>query len=188
MSLIVFEGLDCTGKTSLAKRVVEELNNQGITAIYNKGITDHSSKGRRKTTNDFLVELLRNEAEIVRPNLDAPNTAVVQDRNYLSIVSYCAAKTGAREYEWIDSFFRKPELVVYLCAGGSVRQTRWESEGRRGFSELVENLELAKAVNEEYMRRLQEYNACVFDTSGMSVEQSFKALFPEILKEISKEI
>ncbi|MCX6744264.1 MAG: hypothetical protein NTX82_01935 [Candidatus Parcubacteria bacterium] len=90
--LIIFEGINAAGKTSLIKRVLESRPDW----LYVKGQGDKNTSWgrfarRHPSTFTLLLELLITNLKVVRPAIKAGKT-VLHDRYFFSIMAFCTAK------------------------------------------------------------------------------------------------
>lgn len=126
--LIVFDGIDGTGKTTQAKRLLETLKKNGFNAVYFREPSD-SQWGREIKQKAALAGSLSAEEELelfqkdrkenvaknLKPALEQ-NKIVVLDRYYYSTIAY----QGARGIDPLmirkmnEEFAVKPDLVFIL--------------------------------------------------------------------------
>jgi len=126
--LIVFDGIDGTGKTTQAKRLLETLKKKGFNAVYFREPSD-SQSGREIKQKAALAGSLSAEEELdlfqkdrkenvaknLKPALEQ-NKIVVLDRYYYSTIAY----QGARGIDPLmirkmnEEFAVKPDLVFIL--------------------------------------------------------------------------
>jgi thymidylate kinase len=115
--LIVFEGLDCSGKTTLINDILKENNEK---AVYSKGIGSDSWMGklakRLHCTFVFYIELWYNIILNIFPAL-RKGKIILQDRYNISIDSYIPLVK-----RWYNrmiilifrTFLPKPDILIYL--------------------------------------------------------------------------
>lgn len=122
---IVLEGLDGAGKTTIARRLVEDLSSRGIPASYTYEPTDSEIVRLIKSTYNnlrdayidtlaFALDRLIHVKNWVKPLLDKGVT-VISDRYFYSSVAYQSA-SGA-PFEWVievNKFAVKPDVAIYL--------------------------------------------------------------------------
>jgi dTMP kinase len=99
--LIVLEGIDGSGKTTLARSIAEHLSRRGLRVVVTKEPTDGplgqkiraiAKEGRSTVSKEEELELFHRDREehvraVVRPAL-AEGAWVVQDRSFYSTVAY----------------------------------------------------------------------------------------------------
>jgi len=178
MSLIVFEGLDCVGKTSVARELEEMLKRQGSDVMYNK--TKQRVSRVFPITLGYLADELINEYSVIRQNVE--DKLILQDRNVMSAIAYSKALESRLDLSRMIGLFRTPDLVVYLHADDSIRQARAEERGRKGFVRLFDDLELAHRVEKNYLESISHYNNIVIDTSRSTVRETTTTILDEMRK------
>ncbi len=165
--LIVLEGLDATGKTSVGKMLVERLQQNGVNAMYHK--TRHTCLTKILPFGPaYLVDYLIDERRIIRPSMG--NSLLIQDRYYYTVMAYNAALTNSRRLHVAISCFSRPDIVFYFSADDKIREQRWILSGRQGFSEVFRRPGLAAKMDYEYRRLLPEGTVYV-DTTHYTVDQ-----------------
>ncbi len=116
--------MDGAGKTTIARRLVEELEGRGFRAVYTYEPTDSSFVRALKEYDDYrdpVLDALTYAADRlvhyrrdIKPVLDTGGV-VVSDRYYYSSVAYQAA--GGIEPEWVldvNRFAPEPDIAIYL--------------------------------------------------------------------------
>ncbi len=159
--LIVIEGLDGAGKTTIAKWLVDLFNNAGYNALYTYEPTDSLFVKALKSYNDFrsaeldalvyAADRLVHLRSKVLPALEE-GTIVVMDRYYFSSVAYQGAQGAPIEWVFeLNKYARKPDLAIYIDVKpevGLMRLSKKESLSR--FPEY-EKIELLRKVREIYL-------------------------------------
>ena len=126
---IVIEGIDGTGKTTLAKRLSDHLRSLGLSVVQLKEPTDGpygqkiralSKQGRqhvrpREELELFIQDRIENCRDNIRPALGRGDI-VVMDRYYLSSVAYQGALglDPQRILERNEAIAVRPDLVLLL--------------------------------------------------------------------------
>jgi len=173
--LIVIEGIDGAGKTTIAKWLVELLNRRGYEAIYTYEPTDSllvqalkSYSEYRSAELDALVyaaDRLVHLRSKVLPALDS-GKVVVMDRYYFSSIAYQGAQ-GA-PIEWVielNKYALKPDLAIYIDIDPEIGLKRLSGEkGSRRFPEY-ENLDLLRRVREIYLELVRKGHLVLVDGS-----------------------
>ncbi|QEM24872.1 CPXV186 protein [Cowpox virus] len=159
-ALIVFEGLDKSGKTTQCMNIMESITSNTIkylnfpqrSTVTGKMIDDYLT--RKKTYNDHIVNLLfcanRWEfASFIQEQLEQGITLIV-DRYAFSGVAYAAAKgasmTLSKSYE---SGLPKPDLVIFLESGS-------KEINRNVGEEIYEDVTFQQKVLQEYKKMIEE--------------------------------
>ena len=139
--LIVLEGIDGSGKTTLARNLAAALAAEGHEVVstreptdgpYGKQIRALAASGRHGVTPEqelelFMADRRQHVAEVVRPAL-ARGAVVVQDRSYFSTVAY-QGERGLDRAELLalgEAVAPRPDvlLVVDLPAEAAVARIR----------------------------------------------------------------
>ncbi len=151
--LIAIEGIDGTGKTTIAKYIVEELRKRGIDAVYVKEPSD-SEWGRRAVSEDldpeeelvcFIKDREINVSRNVIPALKR-GKVVVMDRYYYSTIAYQGARgISVERIRRENERFPKPDIVIILDASPEVALSRVKRRGK------FENPEFLKKVREIFL-------------------------------------
>lgn len=181
---VVLEGLDGSGKTTIARALVDRLSQLGIEASYTYEPFDsaivRAIKGDYAGLRDALVDalayaldrLLHWKAEI-EPVL-ARGGAVVCDRYFYSSAAYQAA--GGAPFEWVlevNRFAPRPDVAVYLDVEPELGLARKRGVGSR-FPEY-ESLDFLRAVRGFYLRMVE---------SGMLIPVDARRSLGEVLEEV----
>ncbi|MEA3213841.1 MAG: dTMP kinase [Chthoniobacter sp.] len=125
--LLVIEGIDGAGKSTLARRLADHARGQGLTCVLSREPTDgphgtalrQSAKTGRLSLPEELDLFLKDRAEhvttLIRPAL-ARGEVVILDRYYFSTAAYQGAR-GADPAEILarnEAFAPIPDLVLLL--------------------------------------------------------------------------
>jgi dTMP kinase len=184
---IVIEGIDGTGKTELAARLVPPLLRRG-----------HSVSSFRSPTDKFLRReydrLVKTEPlaaalcftvdrAMLRPEIEGAldqGDVVVQDRSFYSTLAYQAPGLGAdqmRELERIERALSiEPDLVLYLDAPVDVAVHRMQESGQ---ADAVEDDPYLQRVKMRFEQMFQQPRWVRVDARGTpehTIEQAMNAL------------
>lgn len=149
--LVVIEGIDGGGKTTLAKGLVGALQEAGLDAQFTREPTDGpegrklreaAARGARFSPDEelelFFADRRRHVRELVRPALEA-GRVVVQDRTFYSTAAYQGLRGFDRQTIIRDSRAFAPEpdvlLVVDLPVDVALKRADSRGEGRTAFEE-----------------------------------------------------
>jgi dTMP kinase len=158
--LIVFEGIDGSGKTTQARALVRRLRARGRKAVFFREPTrGHWGREIRRRAvragsltpaeelNLFVLDRKENVAKNLRPALER-GKIVVLDRYYFSTMAYQGAKgiDPERIRRLNERFAVKPDLVVILDVGAG------EGLARIGDRKVREEL----FEREDYLARVRE--------------------------------
>jgi len=126
--LIVLDGIDGTGKTTQAKRLLEALRSRGWDAVYFREPSDSKwglaikrkagvagSLSPKEELDLFLKDRKENVRDNIKPAL-AKKKAIVCDRYYFSTIAYQGARGIDPEMIRVqnESFAAMPDLVFIL--------------------------------------------------------------------------
>lgn len=158
--LVVIEGIDGAGKTSVSKEVVSRLTSLGFKAIYTyepftQFITDFINKHWDVIDPIMLTLLMAADrhyhiSRAVLPYLKS-GYIVVSDRYYYSSVAYQGAQ--GVDVKWIaevNKFVIKPRLAIYLDVEPSEGLRRKKASTTR-VREMESNVELIERAREIYL-------------------------------------
>jgi dTMP kinase len=139
-ALVVFDGIDGTGKTTQAKRLLEKLRKEGFDAVYFRepsdspwGLEIKSKAGRPDSLTPeeelslFQKDRMENVEKNLRPAREAKKV-VILDRYYFSTIAYQGARGIDPEIirKMNESFALKPDLVFILDVAPSEGLSRIE--------------------------------------------------------------
>ncbi|MBI2146647.1 hypothetical protein HYU22_04880 [Candidatus Woesearchaeota archaeon] len=154
-TLVVFEGLDLSGKSTLIDLLNRRLNNSGITSRINKGAltcnnvlgVEREEQMSRYEKDLYYTFLLAQDKHI---HLDNTTDVILQDRYYPSVMFYGALYSASKSLanNLPLSTFIQPELFFYLKCSFEERKRRFLKRVDNGF----EDFDLLDS-NEEYERR-----------------------------------
>lgn len=127
--LIVLEGIDGTGKTTLAAELAEALRARGQSVLttfepthgpYGQRLRALATQGRddvtpQEETELFIADRREHVAEVIRPALDE-GCMVIMDRYYYSTMAYQGARgmDPAQIERLHEGFAPRPDLLVLL--------------------------------------------------------------------------
>lgn len=185
---IVCEGLDCGGKTTTIKKVIEICCNN---AFYSKGLCSDTPIGkfasRFPSTLLFLIELAYNTHFIIKPMLKN-GKIVFQDRYIHSIESY--APSAARVYNRLlitiaKRFLLKPDALVHFTVSENERIKRLMAKPSAHHEALVRSKGLIDLRENYYLRLFSEFKGKrqIIDTTNCTIEDSCKKLLSMLEKE-----
>ena len=163
--LIVIEGIDGAGKTTIAKYLANTLISKGFKAIYT-----------REPYHPQIIKLLENKGkelgaimealllaadrylhiqEVIKPHLEV-GYYVICDRYYYSSLAYQTAR-GA-DINWIRTinfFIIRPDVSIYLDVNPEVGLSRLSKNSERRLRYL-EDIELLRKVRSNYLNLVRK--------------------------------
>jgi len=179
--IILFEGLDCTGKTTLIERLAKE---RPCVIVPVKGrlmeIIKKSYNLFKKNPplNSHLFNHKMRENQIKKLKTDK---LIILDRNILTTIAYYSVLLEKDLSYLLKKMKIQPDLIFYLRVNPKSRKKRFGSRKEKGINE--EYFQKGKLIDEKYISLLKNFKqAIVIDTSNKSIDQCYKI----ILKEINK--
>ncbi len=191
--LIALEGIDGSGKTTIAKMIVESLNRRRIEArytteptrsLFGRALRSMALKGKvdpRLEALLFAADRIHHLERVVKPLL-AKEVIVVSDRYLHSSLAYQSITTDDPSWvEELNKFARKPDLGIYLDVSPSEglkrlkrrrRRTRFEDEAflEKVRERYLEYVKLGELVKVDAERPLND----VFSEASMIVEKTLR--------------
>lgn len=165
-ALIVLEGLDRVGKSTLAKKLVDHLEGIRKPASYCRfpdrttpigGLIDDFLKNPSKKIDDHAMHLLfsANRWELnksIRDTILRGTTVIVDRYSYSGIAYSCAGRELSMDWcSGTEKGLPKPDLIIYLELPKAIRSTR------SGFGEeRYENEELQELIRCEYEKMMNK--------------------------------
>ena len=159
--LVVFEGIDGTGKSTHARLLEDHLREIGLDVIrsreptqgpHGRALRESARRGRRPPQEElelFLADRRQHVAEVLRPALDADKVVLV-DRYYLSTAAYQGARGLDPEEILIinESFAPIPDLAVLIevPVDEGRRRIQHRGDGDGDLFEREEELQRVAAV------------------------------------------
>lgn len=158
---ICIEGLDGSGKTTHAHRIVRNLQKKGFDAVYTtepsrgelgKFIRSSVLQGKKRVPRVveallFAVDRVEHLEKMVKPALDE-GKIVISDRCMYSSLAYQGA--AELDLEWIEEINRMalpPDLAIYIDVPPEVVVERIRRK-----KSVMERLETQRKVREVYMK------------------------------------
>jgi dTMP kinase len=189
---IVLEGIDGSGKTSVASMIINELSIKGFKTLYTFEPTDSEIVNLVKTklgdlrdpyidTLTFALDRLLHVKSKIIPALKQ-GYVVVCDRYYYSSVAYQGAQ-GA-PIEWIlevNKWILKPDIAIYLDVEPAIAIKRKSGISSR-FPEF-EKLELQYKIREIYLKLVELGLLVLIDAS-----RSLNDVYSDVRKLVFKTI
>lgn len=199
--LITFEGIDGSGKTTIAKIVYENLKKDGMKVILDceptkswlgEAVKRSYNENVSKFTEAFLFMADRATHVLKIKEFLEQNKIVLLDRYYDSTIAYqgvnlkeLLAKVGIDSFEWLIEinkvFTITPKITFLLIIDPKLSLKR---VSKRGKHTEFEKLEFLKEVQNNYLRLAKIEKRFIKLDARKSVEELVK----EVLKYIHHEI
>jgi thymidylate kinase len=191
---IVFEGIDMSGKTSIAKGVVEELKNK-TDIVYQKGICSKTWIGRISccypSTVLFLIELIY--LSIKNYFRTKKGTNVIQDRYFASIAFYLPITKKLHNSLLLKigrMILPTPDMLIYCTAPKKtiIQRLKRDCEKNKYHKWLIDNPEYINIRKKTYKRYSQQFEGdkIVIDTSICTLKKSIAEISKLIQSAIDK--
>jgi dTMP kinase len=158
---ICIEGIDASGKTTHAHRLVENLRSKGLDAVYTteptsgeigKYLRNHILQGQERVPSVieallFAADRIEHVENTVKPALQE-GKIVVSDRYIYSSLAYQgAAGLDLKWIEEINKFAVLPDLAVYIDIPAEVVFERLKRD-----KSIMENFQTQSKVREVYLK------------------------------------
>lgn len=177
---IVFEGIDMSGKTSIAKGVIEELKNK-TDIIYQKGICSKAWVGRISccypSTILFLIELIY--LSIKNYFRTKKGTNVIQDRYFASIAFYLPITKRLHNSLLLKigrAILPVPDILIYCTAQKQtiIKRIREDTQKNKHHKWLIDNPEYINIRKRAYKKYFQQFKGdkTIIDTSICTLKKS----------------
>jgi len=191
--LIVFEGIDGSGKTTVAKKLLEKLSELGYKAHYTYEPWEspfskllQSFKGKVSPLIEALLlaaDRYYHVTNDIVPKLKE-GYVVLLDRYFYSSIAYQGAR-GA-DPSWVKELNRyvvKPDLIIYLDVALDIALNRLKGKGSKwGY---FEKTELLIKVKEIYESMIESEGFIVVD-ANRSLNEVVDECFNIIVKKLSE--
>jgi len=178
---IVLEGIDGSGKTTIAKMLIEELEGYGYRTIYTfepwttKFIENLKELGSlRDAYIDALIyaaDRLVHIKSVIEPAL-INGHIVICDRYYYSSIAYQSAMGAPMDWVLtVNKFALKPDLAIYLDIEPEVGIAR-----KRGYTSRFpeyEEYEILKKVRDVYLEMVRR-NLLIYVYAGRSIDDVYR--------------
>ncbi len=188
--LIVIEGIDGSGKTTISKMLLRELRSRGIRAVYtyepiNKEFIDLIEIYGRRLGAEIEALLLAADRYVHVRDFIVPNLrrgyVIICDRYFYSSIAYQGAR-GA-DVRWIRSlnkFAVKPNIAIYLDVRPEIGISRIKSKNGRKLSYL-EDISVLRRVREIYLS-LVNNGELVLVNAEATIDEVFKEVYELVIK------
>ena len=173
--LVAVEGLDGTGKSTVARRLAERLAAQVVSNPPAEMVAERIASDREDPATRRAWYLRANEraaqiADGIRREQRAP---VVMDRSVASTLSFAAAESGQPVARWPNAIGR-PDLLVLLTVPEPERQRRIAARGL-GRTAEESRLDQDAGFREQVLRNYEALGAVHVDASG-AIEEVVDAI------------
>jgi len=184
---VVLEGIDGTGKTELAGRLVPALLNRGHAVSSFREPTDrflHAQYARLAKVDSFGAAMcLTVDRSLLRPEIERAleqGDVVVQDRSYYSTLAYQFPGLGAAEWRELERIEHAlgidPDLVLYLDAPVDLALERIRNSSERNPVDDEPYLARVRAKFEQFFQPPKWKRINATGNAERTLEQAMNAL------------
>jgi len=188
-AFIVFEGADGAGKSSLCRRISDELKGKGIDAVLTAEPTHEgigafirsgNAGGISQRTEALLFVADRNDHTEKIEKMVSEGKVVLCDRYFASTVAYQSAKLDgdASDRDWLidinRQFIARPDATILLDIDPKVGMDRVGVRGEE--ISKFERLDFQNQVRENYLCLAKEFGFSVIDASRTQDEVFAEAM------------
>jgi len=167
--IIVFEGIDGAGKTTISKILYKFLREKNYnTVLTQEPFTNEITELIKKSgwRDPVLLTLLfsADRAYHIKWLMDQKPEIVIMDRYYYSTIAYQSV-LGVEE-DWIlnvNSKFPKPDITFLLDLNEEEALKRLKKDDKFNFEEKITSLKL---VRNKYLELARKYNFIVLDATN----------------------
>jgi dTMP kinase len=192
--LIVLEGIDGSGKSTLSRGLAEVLESRGHRVLRTREPTDGpigkqiralAAAGRGSVTPEGEFQLFHEDRrahvlEVVRPALDR-GEVVIQDRSYFSTVAYQGQRglDRARLLSESEAIAPRPDVlfVIDLPVEDAIERIR----SSRRFADDFES----KATLEEVRRAFLAFEGAIVLDGTRPADEVLRSALPHVLSQLS---
>ena len=158
---VCIEGIDASGKTTHARKLVENLRGKNFDAVYTteptsgeigKFIRNHVLQGQERVSSImeallFAVDRIEHVENTIKPALQEGKTVVSDRYVYSSLAYQGAAGLDLKWIEEINKFAIQPDLTIYIDIPAEVVFERLKRE-----KSVMENFQTQHRVREIYLK------------------------------------
>ena len=200
--LIAIEGMDGSGKTTQAQRLVEELKKKKVKAIYTKEPTDEPTgkmirqilSGEIKVPPLSLQYLFcadRGVHQIELEKLLSKGYVIVTDRYFWSAVAYGISDLDGKPDYYMAAFsilsmynqFLSPDYTFYLDVSVNEAYRRIKKSAKHG--EIYDKKDKLVKIQKGYEVLVKQYPSEFVRVDG---ERDVEALLDDLVKRVSRKI
>ncbi len=168
--LIAIEGIDKSGKTTLARMLARKLSSKGLKVVVTyepwhpkitEVINEATSKGvdGEVETLLFAADRLLHVRRLIQPALERGEW-VITDRYVYSSIAYQTARGADRRWvEEVNKYAVKPDLTILLDIDPELSLRRKGGNRLQG----LEKIEYLESIRRAYLELAKEYGFLVLD-------------------------
>lgn len=191
-NFIVFEGICCSGKTTICKILSEKISELGYQPVYNHGAMTYTEIGKEFKkiieTKDmpisvlyFFTDLIINTQNIIKPYIARENTIVLQDRYYDAITTYINAYG---EYTNID--YNVYQISAVLVENGVLIKPSLNIFCIPPYETIIERMEKSKdSPVHDYYRKNPKFLKMVYNELEKKAKECTNSIIIDTSSELS---
>lgn len=165
MNLVVIEGIDASGKTTLAKRLAESLSPRFKVLLTQEPFTDDIKQLLEKYQwkDQVLLALLFSADRRIHVKwMESQNVdLIISDRYFFSMLAYQGVGVDRAWLESLSSIFPLPNLTILLDVPVNVALERLRN--KRDSLDFEEKRKSLHQVRENYLSLARRYNFKILD-------------------------
>ena len=204
-NIILIEGLDLVGKTTLCEKLVEKYPDEFIykKSTYSNNNDIYDETVRKSKTGNYSDETIawmyiaaaRNELDLINKEKDENmDKIIIQDSFFLNrmigVHGITDRKTLIKAIDELVGKFEMPQQTYYIYSDIDTRQKRFmdrQSIKKPAFGDKLVFEDRQKAILREGLFRMyitKKYNAKVIDNSNINIDELLNKLYSEIKEKI----
>ncbi|AWR99691.1 dTMP kinase [Metallosphaera hakonensis] len=165
MKLIVIEGIDGSGKTTLAQRIGKLLSSKFRVVVTQEPFTEDIKQllEKYKWKDQVLLALLFSADRRIHVEWMRQQSAdlVISDRYFFSTIAYQSVGVDETWLEQLSSVFPRPDMTILLDVPVEVALKRLES--KRDTLDFAEKRESLEIVRQNYLKLARKYDFKILD-------------------------
>jgi len=177
---LLFEGLDNTGKSIIAKKIAKKIN----AALY-YGVPELLLPFREKFDNlddeiSFAFYIIGNHIIDSQISESRKTRNVIVDRFFFSTIAYHSVKLGRNLDSFLNEMKNIPDKIYYLT--GQIEEINKRTQKKGLKSNELYSPTFFKEFIRNYDRVLSRYsNIVIIDTTYNSIEEAYRIVLDDLL-------
>lgn len=177
--VILFEGLDHTGKSTIAEQIARELHGVIIHSPARELTPFRKYFDSLGNEENFAYYLTGNHAVDLKISHLRKKRIVIADRHFFSTVAYHSPKLGKNIDYILKGMKNVPDIIYYFTATIAELEKRTHKSGK--VNERFHGARYWKEVEAHYQRIFEHYpQVRIVDTTGKTLEQVYQFILKDI--------